>query len=154
MALNLVLAVFLLYGLTATSFFKSRHHAPQTAVNGSSEAGGENAATASSDAKTSSKTGSMTQPASPAEAQSQTSGAQADTAATATGTHTASAAPPAGTAATGGNTVSLPAYGVTNYLPAGVPGVTTPVTTTLPGQGIYLDGKPALLTSPIGVTLN
>jgi len=51
-------------------------------------------------------------------------------------------------------TTNVPAYGVTNILPAGIPGVTTPVTTTVPGTSTNVDGKPAVITNPIGITLN
>ncbi|MDB5175147.1 MAG: hypothetical protein JWM81_5 [Candidatus Saccharibacteria bacterium] len=43
---------------------------------------------------------------------------------------------------------------VSSDVPAGIPGVTTPVPATIPGQSVDSDGKPVVVTSPITITLN
>jgi hypothetical protein len=51
-------------------------------------------------------------------------------------------------------TTNIPAGGATNVLPSGIPGVTEPVTTTIPGTTTTVDDKPAVITDPTAITLN
>lgn len=146
-AFNLVLAGFLLYGLAATPFFTSRFNVTSTTADGSSASSSDTHKTAASNAQSGNKPQTSPSATSPSTAENTS---PSGTAAAPIGQTAATSA----STATGSRTVSLPAYGATNYLPSGVPGVTTPLTTTLPAQGVYIDNKPALLTSPTGVTLN
>lgn len=54
----------------------------------------------------------------------------------------------------GSLSTNLPAGGTTDYLPGGIPGVTQPITTTIPGTTTTIDDKPALITDPTSITLN
>jgi len=51
-------------------------------------------------------------------------------------------------------TTNVPLGGLTGYLPPNIPGVTSPVTVTVPGQTVTADGKPVVITPDIPVTLN
>ncbi|MBC7764566.1 hypothetical protein H7Y29_02535 [Microbacteriaceae bacterium] len=54
----------------------------------------------------------------------------------------------------GSVSTNLPAGGTTNYVPSGIPAVTQPVTTTIPGTNTTIDNKPAIITDPASITLN
>jgi hypothetical protein len=64
---------------------------------------------------------------------------------------TTTSLPSTQTPAVGGYGGGAPA---SSDLPAGIPGVTTPVPVTVPGQSVDSDGKPVVVTSPITITLN
>ena len=82
---------------------------------------------------------------------------QSDTTATSASSNSTgswSAETPTSSQDSGTVNTNVPAGGATDILPGGIPGVTEPVTTTLPGTNTTIDEKPALITEPIDVTIN